>query len=217
MADANRTPHDGLTIDVNITPTIERDYRRRDVFPALRIEHTRRFINATGVYSVSIVEAEEILKDAEARLSDRSLPRGTPKAFSSLAERLTAALKSAMGLWDDPGMDVARQRLQDSPAQFRVGERVRYWSEWIDDERDGALLEIVDAFALQLVAPCENGEYVDKDGVRIAYRWGYGARPSGGDTETIFYPAYKLQRLDYKRGHLRLVEACAPRVTSARS
>lgn len=203
MADANRIPCNELIVDVNISATIERDYRRRNVFPALRLENTPRFINATGVHSVSIVEAETILKDAEAQRGDRSLPRGTPKAFSSLVEKLTAAIKSAKGLWDDPGIEEMRQRLQESPAQFRVGEQVRYWSEWTDDERDGALLEIIEGYALYRVID-KDGAFTDKDAGRASYQWGYAARDRDG--ETTFYAAYNLQRLDYKRGHLRLVE-----------
>lgn len=191
------------TIDVRISPTIERDYGRRDVFTSLRLENTRRFLNGTGIHTVSMGVAEEVLKDADTQRKDSSLPRGTPKAFASLAEKLTAAIRTAKGLWEDPGFDTAKERLIESPAQFGEGEWVRFRSEWIDDEDDGTRLQITRGFALHRITPCPDGEFVDDDGTRISYRWGYVARTADGDEG--FYEPYLLQSLDYVRGHLRLV------------
>ena len=59
----------------------------------------------------------------------------------------------------------------------------------------------------------EGGAFIDKDADRAGYQWGYVARGRGGDM--TFYAAYNLQRLDYKRGHLRLVETRRAADTSA--
>ena len=65
-----------LTID--ITPTIERDYKRREVFAELRIENAARIVNgATGRYEVTIERARAVYADAEhMRWGTMALPRG---------------------------------------------------------------------------------------------------------------------------------------------
>lgn len=203
MATSNFTAGSEITVRVNITPTVERDYERRNVFPSLRLKNTTLFINCTGIHSVSIEEAEEILKDARTQWKDRTLQRGTTKAFSSLIDRLTDEINHAKGLWDDPGIEVARQRMQESPAQFQVGETVRYYSPWIDDDDDGMKLTIVKGYGLYRVLT-DDGEFVAREGGRVAYRLGYVVLMPDG--KTSFHLPHELQRIDYKRGHLRLVE-----------
>ena len=62
MANANRTPSDEPSIRVTISPVIEREFKRRDIFPELRIENAERIQNgATGVHKVTIDRANDLL------------------------------------------------------------------------------------------------------------------------------------------------------------
>ncbi len=105
------------------------------------------------------------------------------------------------GLWNAPGLAIARSRMEDSPARFRVGQTVRYWSPWLKDKQDGAKMEIVKGFGLHKVSE-DGGPYVEDSGDRVSYRWGYVAQARGG--RPTFYPPYMIQSVDYER-HIRLV------------
>lgn len=201
------TPNGGPTVEVRITPTVEREFKRRDIFPHLRIEKARRIINgATGVFDVSIDDAEALLKDAEEqRRRYGELPRGVSTALGSLVDYLRPAIKSAKGLWDDPGQDVAFARIGESSALFKEGDAVRYCSPWLNDPDDGKRLWIVGRYHARRVLS-ESGAFIARDGKRVDYRPGYVAADNHGGLGATFYPAGQLQTLDYKRGYLRLVE-----------
>jgi len=191
-------------IEVWISPTIEREFKRREVFPHLRIENARCTVRgATGVYDISIEEAEAILEDAELQRDNRALRRGIPVAFSSLAKCLRPAIRHAKGLWDDPGAEEVISRIEQEFARFHAGDEVRYWSPLIDDPLDGEPLVITGGYELRGVFG-KNGAFLTEDGKRFDYAWGYTARRPNGSQH--FYPAYKLQRENYTVGHLRLVE-----------
>jgi hypothetical protein len=196
-------------IDVSITPTIERDYRERGAFPDIRAENAAQIVNgATGIHRLSIEQAETILKDAEERhqtMSRSVATRGLRHAYCSLFERLGDDIRRAKGLWADPGEKEISARMSAGSALFRVGEKVRYWSEWNDDPDDGARMVVSGEYALRKVHS-EGGAFVDADGERFDYRWGYLAvRRDGSGPSEFFYPALNLQTLDCKQGHLRLV------------
>lgn len=200
----------GSTVEIWITPVVEREFKRREVFPLLRSENAARFVNgATAVHFVPIDVAEAVLQDAEQQRRNRQLPRGLPVAFSSLAQRLTPAIKHAKGLWDDPGIAEALRRAEEDFARFEVGDAARYWSEHVGDPIDGERVVITGAYTLRTV-PSKKGVYVDRNGERINYRWGYLARLGGRE---YFVPAYQLQRLDYSCGHLQLAASNGMRQT----
>lgn len=81
------------TILVRITPTIERDYERRNAFAWLRLSNAEHTMNggSVGVHRVTVHQARELLTDAELRRRERS-PRGTPKSYTALAAQLRSAL-----------------------------------------------------------------------------------------------------------------------------
>lgn len=186
---------------VQITPTIEREYRRRDVFPTLRTEFAQTFVNGgTGVYEVSISQAEAILSDAKEQRGNRLLPRGLPKAFTALVQRLEPALKSAKGLWDDPGHDEAERRILDSSARFSVGQKVLYFP---DGEDYGSEVVIAKPYGLYSVLRDE-GHYVQTEGTRVDYCYGYVVREPR-DERTWFVRPYQLTLDDCRPAHLRLV------------
>lgn len=106
------------------------------------------------------------------------------------------------GLWTDPGRGLAQARMEDTPAQFRVGQTVRYWSPWNKDSNDGKRLDVVGGYGLHRVIDDE-GRFVTAPGDRVSYRWGYLAQARGG--ARMFYPAYMLQTIDYETSHVRLV------------
>ena len=206
MAAANATTQTEPTVGVTITAPIERDYIRRGVFPELRLDHAIRIVNGAGRYRVRLDVAEAVVADATAIVHPDSCdtPRGRKSAFTCLVKKLLQAIKDEQrkGLWDDPGLNEAKARMQESPAQFRVGEAVRLWSEWIDDENDGELMEITEAYGLYQVRS-DDGPYINKDDSKLAYLWGYVVRDRMGK-ESFCHP-FQLQSLDYGHRHLRLV------------
>ncbi len=186
---------------VRISPVIEREFKRRDVFPELRIERAKNIINgATGVHHVSIARAREVLADAVAQRDNRDLPRGIPMAYSSLASNLQESIKheERRGLFDDPGMEVARQRMAESPARLEVGERVLCFTDWSEY---GSEAEVVQGYGLYGVVS-KQGAFVRDDGKRIDYQYGYVISKGG---ERFFIEPHKLTREDCKPSHLRLV------------
>lgn len=187
------------TLDITITPTVERDYARRGVFPSLRLDHAMKVINgATGVYRVTLDEAQKIQHDAEEQHRSRHLlPRGTPKAYSTLETNLRMAIRSEerRGLWEDPGLDEAAKRMaQESPARFKVGEAAML--------EDGTIVEVAGEYSLWCVRG-RHGVYVNEEGDRRSYQFGYTARAPG--EKAVFYAAHELFELDGDVGYLKLV------------
>lgn len=188
-------------IFVRISPVIEREFKRRDVFAELRLEHAKSIINgATGVHQVSMARARELLVDAVAQRGNRELPRGIPMAYSSLVSNLEASIKheERRGLFDDPGMEEVRRRMTESPARLAVGERLLCFE---DRAEYGFPVEVAEGYALYAVAT-DRGAFVRDDGKRIDYRYGYIVKE--GD-HLLFAEAHRLTRDDCKPSHLRLV------------
>ena len=209
MAESNRiNMGPAPEIKVTITPVIDRDLRRRNVFPQLRSENAEFMRGPTYIHIATIEDAEAILKDANGQYESMGRSgetRGLRHAYRSLIDGLTAKIRQAKGLWDDPGIEAARKRLIDSPARFNVGDRVRWCSPWVDDDDDGKELIVTGEYALHIVAADDDGPFVMPDGRRITYKVGYLCR-GRQDNESRFFPAGELQTRDYKTGHLRLVE-----------
>lgn len=162
-------------------------------------------------FPVTEEEAQQILRDATEQRANRLLPRGERNAFGYLIRALQQATQAPPAMpdakgsstpWADPGMETARTRMSESPAQFLPGQKVRYWSEWNDDPDDGMLLEIVESFGLSHVSS-DGGEYIDDKGARHSYRYGYIARTRLG--KELFFPAYNLRDADSKLSYLKLV------------
>src|SRR5690348_3907153 len=105
---ASRPPTAQTHVKVQISPVIAADFEKRQVFPELL--HTAgaiERINYSHVYLVPLDYAEKVLEDAEERRHDRTLPRGMPKAFTALIDRLEDEINHAKGLWRDPGIEQA--------------------------------------------------------------------------------------------------------------
>ena len=213
-APSDKTVADPIT--VRISAFMERELERRGVFPELRLENARHFWSgasgATGLHDVGIERARELLADAQAqRNRSNELPRGTGIAYSALARNLRDDLRTAdkRGLWDDPGMDVARQLAAESPACFDVGDEALYFED--EDAEYGAKVTVVKGYGLHSVE-CEDGRYVSgKDCVRFSYLFGYAVQKKGG-ASSFFCKAHQLTGDDCKPSHVRLVPAAsAPR------
>ena len=199
-------------ITVLISPVMEREFKRRDIFPELRLETAVRIQNgATGVHKVSVERAKELLADAQAMgMYDRAapLPRGIPVAYSALVRNIGATLKqeARRGLWDDPGMDEMKKRAAQSPARFDVGDTALYFDD--DDEEYGTQVSVVEAYGLYAVLN-EAGAYLSAaNGKRINYQSGYVVKRKGAEN-TFFVLACQLTRDDCQPSHLRLVASMA--------
>jgi len=196
-------------VEVRISPVLEREYKRRNVFPTLRLEHALRIVNgATGVYTVALDEAQRLLDDARSMQLDRELPRGTPLAYSCLARNLATVLKQAerRGLWNDPGIDEMRRRMAESPVQFNVGDECLFFHGESDDEY-GHKVKIIGTFGLYFVS-CKDGQFIKADGARGEYRRGYCVTFEG-DPATYVVRAGQLTRDDCLPSHLCVVAGTA--------
>ena len=196
-----------VLVPVQISPVIEREFKRRDIFPELRLENATRIQNgATGVHKVSIAVANALLADAEAmQVNNRELPRGIPAAYSALMRNLKRTLKdeARRGLWDDPGMEEVQKRVVLSSACFDVGDSVLYFLD--DEEEYGQEATIVDGYGMFNVKNDEGGHYVNDEGRRFDYRCGYAIKYKGSENRFFALP-HQLTRDDCKPAHLCLVD-----------
>lgn len=186
-----------------ISPVIEREFIRRDVFPELRLEKAYSVIRgATGVHLVSVERAREVLADAHAQHRIPDLPRGLSVAYRSLVRNITDALmeEARRGLIDDPGMGEVQRQQALSSACFAIGDSVLYFR---DDDEYGREAIIVDGYRMYSVTG-DDGPYITKEGKRLEYRYGYAIKLKNSDSR-FFVPAYKLTRDDCKPSHLSLV------------
>ena len=78
---------------LRVTPTIERDYVRRGVFPRIRQAHALTLLSAAELHLLSPDEAGELLEDA--RASHRVADRGLKNAYRGLVSTLTVAMEEA--------------------------------------------------------------------------------------------------------------------------
>ena len=199
-APAGPSPSD-VRVLAHITPTVERDYKQRGVFPELRFDSAERTYNGRGVHRLTGDRAREVLADAKARAAIAGLPRGLPWAFKSLAGSIESELA-----WherhadDDPGPEAAQQRLSTGIACFGVGDEALYWCP---GSPYPTRVCIRTPYQLLAVASA-NGTYRRIDGQRIDYRCGYTYEAGGFD---YFAPAHLLTDLESKRMHLRLATA----------
>ncbi len=154
---------------VCLTPTVQRDYLRRGVFPYFRISNAQKARGAgAAVFWASTQEARALLEDARAarKRADES-PRGTAKAFGSLTAALKAQLdaEARRGLWIDPGRVEAHARAVRASALFAVGDKVLYFS---DGDDKGRAATIVCAYQAALSVAEDTGPYIDEKGRRAS-------------------------------------------------
>jgi hypothetical protein len=191
-------------IRVFITPTMERELQRRNMFPELRLDKAECVNNgATGVYRVSRSRAAEILADAQAmRARADELPRGTPKAYSTLARNLIEALRAEArrGLWRLPDPDEMIRRCNESPARFDVGDECLYFRD--QSAEYGYTVRIIKGFGLHKIRT-EDGHFLDEKGERVEPLFGYLVQATDG--ERWFAAPHQLTGDDCKPSHIRLV------------
>lgn len=205
MAEHLRTPREeDDEVTIYITPTIERDYRRRNVFEELwsqRADKTQP--NGTFVHTACSDFAEDVLEDAQDQRTNSDGPRGTRASYTALARQIEAQLRLLLRrhTLPDPGYGAMLNTPPPSPARFRVGDAAVVWSPG-DDSHHLQLVEIVSEYRLRIVAS-ESGRYLNKDGVRVDYYHAYSAK-SPGD-EVYAWAPHQLRDPDQRIRHLRLV------------
>ena len=208
LGSSNTPPSGGgngeAQILVRISPVIEREFKRRDVFVELRVERAQSILSGTtGVHQVSISRAREIAADAQSQRWVNGV-RGLTVAYGALARNVAEAIKQEerRGLFDDPGIDVARQRMAESPARLDVGDHVLHFD---DASEYGHQVVVVGGY--DLYSPrAKNGPFIGADGRRFEYRYGYLVKEG---SQQYFADAHQLTRADCKPSHLRLVARTA--------
>lgn len=190
-------------VRIRISPIIECEFRRRNVFHEIRLEKAHRVISgSTGVHLVGIERAREVLAYAQSRRNRGGLVRGLLIAYAALARNISTALQeeSQQGLIDDPGPEEVRRQQSAASACFAVGDRVLHF---LAHDEYGRVAIITEPYKMYEVAD-DNGPYIAKDGKRIEYCCGYMIRLNGVEGTFFAYP-HQLTRDDCKPSHLRLV------------
>ena len=92
MADSQSTERRSsqALVEVHITPAIDREFERRQVFPDLRIAKAQSTAGIAGVFHVSPAVAAELLADV--RIQYDAASRGAKKSYGALRRGLEAAL-----------------------------------------------------------------------------------------------------------------------------
>lgn len=204
MAAQHHTTEPDDSIDVWITPTIDRDYRRRNVFfPEMWSEDADKILsNGTFVHEGVCLEfAQELLEDAKEQRCTPNVPRGTRVAYTALMRQIEGRLRALLerATVPDPGYEAMLKPLP-SPARFNIGDAAVVWAP--GKGRHGILVEIVGEYKL-LQFTGGNGGYLTKNGDRVSYRYGYIAKIPGDDRYA--FPPHELRAPDGSVRHIRLV------------
>lgn len=203
MAAQHHTTEPDDSIDVWITPTIDRDYRRRNVFPEMWSEDVDKILsNGTFVHEGLCLEfAQELLEDAKEQRCISDVPRGTRVAYTALMRQIEGRLRELLerATVPDPGYEAMLQP-PPSPARFNVGDAAVIWVQ--GTSHHGELVEIVGEYKLSRCAS-RDGRYLTKEGTRLEYRYGYDAKLPGG--KRYIFSAHELRAPDGSVRHIRLV------------
>jgi hypothetical protein len=189
-------------IQLQLTPTIQRNYVQREVFQRFRPEHAAKVLpNLTAVFYVSVEDAEEVLGDAKEQRAKYDGPRGEVIAWSALIRCLARLIENEKfgDCIDFPGAEKVMAERRAASAMFSEGERVAVWR---DDESEGEPVTITGPYGYYRVC-MDNGPYIS-DGDRVDYCQGYKARRDNGAEN--FYYAWQLAPIGESYGHLRLVK-----------
>lgn len=198
---------DDDVINVEITATIERDYRRRNVLEDMWSGHSDKTMS-NGAFlhkDVRVGYARDILlPDATEQSNVSDGPRGTRTAYTALARQLKSSLRSALYrvTQPDPGFASMNLTPPPSPARFNKGDAALLKNP--DSLDHGELVEIVREYRLFRVS-CSNGKYLDEEGDRADYLHCYAVKRPGGEP----FPAlpHELLDPDGRVRHMRLVQA----------
>lgn len=206
MATQQHSEDDDPTIDVHVTATVERDYRRRNVLPEMWREAADR-VQANGTclhHDVRVAFAKKVLlADAQAQYTAGG-ERGTRNAYGALIRQLHCAIgaRAREGTRPDPGIEKARELQAQSPAAFQAGEAAMLWLPGDDDH--GQLVEIVRGLTFRGVAD-RNGPYWHaEERCRYSYRHVYLVRAPG--EEAAWAGAHHLRNADGSVRHVQLVK-----------
>ncbi|NKE64521.1 hypothetical protein RAMLITH_01700 [Ramlibacter sp. RBP-2] len=206
MAEQQRNPTEADDeVTILITPTIERDYRRRNVFEEMWSERADKVMPGGAFVhrGVCVEFAEEILEDAREQRFTSDGPRGNRAAYTALVRQITGELRRfhESQTLPDPGRDAMLTAAPPSPARFKVGDAAAIWAPGEDYHLQ--LVEIVDEYRLRRVTT-SCGEYMDQHGKRVTYFHGYLAK-APGDRAYVF-PLHQLRDPDQNVRHLRRIQ-----------
>ncbi|SDN51299.1 hypothetical protein [Polaromonas sp. JS666] len=189
-------------LQLQLTPTIQRNYVRRGVFERFRPEWAEKILpNLTAVFYVSVKDAEEVLSDAKKQRSKYDGPRGEAVAWGALIKCLARLIEDEKfhGCIEFPGEEKVEAARRAASAIFRVGERVTVWDGDGDEAGSATIVGPYGAYVVDM----DDGPYVRND-KRVDCCHGYRARSSNG--ETFFYYPWQLSPIGESYGHLRLVK-----------
>ncbi len=150
-------------------------------------------------------EAEHLRANQEWELKMMALPIPEPLCPQAVVNNRPSTKEVGAipeHLSEDPGYEAAKEASLASPARFNVGDVCVCWQPGHGDHLEK--MEITSPFGFRRVNDSD-GHFIDKDGDRFSYQWGYLARAIGD--ESYFYAAHELRDLNYCISHIRLVGA----------
>lgn len=186
---------------LKITPTVQRNYERRGVFPQFRPSRAAKILpNGAIVFYVTVEQAEEIVKDAQEQRWRSDAPRGEAIAFGSLSKGLPQEIygEKFRDCIEFPGAEKIDAERRAASSLLKVGQLV---DVWVDDKKRAGRAAIIEEYG-PMIVDSVNGEYVKKD-KKVRYCNGYVVVHDDG--QKFFYYAHQLAPVGERYGHLRLV------------
>lgn len=204
------------TVSVRITPVIDAEFRRRDMFPDLRAATAVRLVRGTAIHLLSLDRAKSIGDDAWGQAhADEDFPRGVKNAYLTLWHNIRCAVwnEERHGLPEDPGLDGAMRLAATLGACFKHGDEVLYLETYTELTVRAI---VVGAYGMYAV-PSDEGRFIRRDGQRLDYRYGYLVRLKNSRATTappFFAEAFRLRDPDGKLSYLGVVtrSACSAEV-----
>lgn len=193
------------TVPVHLSPTIQREYARRGVFPDLRAASAaERLSSGWLIFRLAPHKAREVLEDAHkfgAYGTTDKLPKGARLSYNSLWRGLDLLMKRQSVADKDPGVNAARNAMSSRSALFHPGDAAIYTlTEPIQLE---VPVRVVGEYRVYPTKQLSGGEYRAADGTWISYRPGYLVRTEQGGESVV--AAGLLRSVDRRVSHLRRV------------
>lgn len=155
--------------------------------------------DGSSLCKATIACAREMAELCRIERERPELRHGLKKAFSHVITNIQQAITNfeRRGVLDDPGMAAMLLAARDQPQQFKVNDRCFCGS--LDE-----YVVVTDTYRMwQALSP--DGAYIDKEGRRFNYRFGYAIRTD--QDKSFFIRAGDLFDSDCRPRHLILVRA----------
>jgi hypothetical protein len=146
------------------------------------------------------VHVYEAVDEKQERDNCFEVEKQTEQALDTLRQAVQQGQQRTVDEINGENRRAALAHHQETEARFKVGDVCVHW--YPNSSYHGTRLEITEGFDLYRVFD-ESGPYIDGNGERVSYKYGYCARELG--EKSHFYPAHQLRDENWNLRHLQLV------------